>query len=82
MSTATDEAFGPEIIALASEAFRRSWHFIEADPVLAGCDRKALQAELARSILDTAKNGERDLVRIANRAIGRLRATRPGQNGR
>jgi hypothetical protein len=61
--------------AIASEAFSRSWHFIERDPVLAGHDREALQAELALRIqqIMVAEVAERDPLRIANRAIGRLR---------
>ena len=60
---------------VASEAFSRSWHFIERDPVLAGHDREALQAELALRIqqIMAADASERDPLRIANRAIGRLR---------
>jgi hypothetical protein len=34
-----------EASAVASEAFSRSWHFVERDAVLAGHDRKTLQAD-------------------------------------
>ena len=65
----------PDASAIASEAFARSWHFIERDPVLAGHDREALQAELAVQIqhvmMTDAANG--DPLRIANRAIGLVR---------
>jgi hypothetical protein len=64
---------GPEAIAIAAEAFGRSWHFIEQDPVLAGQERQTLKAELARAVLSAAGRGERDHLRIANRAIGELR---------
>jgi hypothetical protein len=64
---------GPEVIAIAVEAFGRSWHFIEQDPVLAGQERQALKAELARAILSAAGRGERDHLRLANRAISELR---------
>jgi hypothetical protein len=65
----------PGVSAIASEAFARSWHFIERDPVLAGYDRETLQAQLAQQIqrLMTADTSERDPLRIANRAIGRVR---------
>jgi hypothetical protein len=65
----------PEVRALASEVFNRSWQFIESDPVLAGEDRQQLQEQLAQAILDVIMScGERNLWVIANRAIGTLRA--------
>jgi hypothetical protein len=65
----------PDASAVASEAFARSWHFIERDPVLARHDRETLQAQLALEIrrLIAADASERDPLRIANRAIGRVR---------
>ena len=65
----------PEASAVASEAFSRSWHFIERDPVLAGHDRETLQAELALQIQEimSASGSESDPLRIANLAIGRVR---------
>jgi hypothetical protein len=70
----------PEVSAVASEVFARSWHFIERDPLLAGHDRETLQAELARRIFEilNAADEERDLSRIANRAIKKVRATLRG----
>ena len=67
--------FAADASVVASEAFSRSWHFIERDPVLAGHDREALQAELALRIRQNvaADASERDPLRIANRAIGSLR---------
>ena len=61
--------------AIASEAFSRSWHFIERDPVLAGHDRETLQAELAVQIQSVMMTDapNRDPLRIANRAISRVR---------
>jgi hypothetical protein len=66
---------GPAVSAIASEAFSRSWHFIERDPVLAGHDRETLQAQLALQIqhIMAADASERDPLRIANRAIGKVR---------
>jgi hypothetical protein len=70
--------------AIASEAFARSWHFIERDPVLSGHDRETLQAELAVQIqyviMTDAANG--DPLRIANRAIGRVREQMRGPERR
>jgi hypothetical protein len=66
----------PQAAAVASEAFSRSWQFIERDPVLAGHERETLQAELAlrvQEIIMSASGSERDPLRVANRAIGRLR---------
>ena len=63
----------PEVATVASHAFHRSWAFIERDPILAGHDRAALQAELAQRIVAIAGTGERDLLRIANHAIALLR---------
>jgi hypothetical protein len=65
----------PGALVVASEAFSRSWHFVERDPVLAGHDREALQAELALRIqqIMAADASQRDPLRIANRAISRLR---------
>jgi hypothetical protein len=75
MSVLGRGGFSREAGAIASEAFSRSWHFIERDPVLAGHDREALQAELALRIqqIMAAHSSERDPLRIANRAIGRMR---------
>jgi hypothetical protein len=67
--------FGPDVEDIASQAFSRSWHFIERDPVLAGHDREALQAELAlriRQALATTPSTS-DPVQIANRAISSVR---------
>ena len=66
---------GPEASAIASEAFSRSWHFIERDPVLAGHDRETLQAQLALQIqkIMMTDASVRDPLHIANRAIFRVR---------
>jgi hypothetical protein len=65
----------PDASSIASEAFSRSWHFIERDPVLAGHDRETLQAKLALQIqrLMVTHASERDPLRLANRAIFSLR---------
>ena len=43
------------------------------DPVLAGEDRLGMQDQLAQLILQLMRGGERNLVVLANRAIGTLR---------
>ena len=64
----------PDVSAIASEAFARSWHFIERDPVLAGHDRDTLKAQLALEIQRAMASAPHlDLLRIANRAIARVR---------
>jgi hypothetical protein len=63
----------PEVRKLASEAFNRCWHFIEQDPVLAGADRPGMQDQLAQLISQLMRDGERNLIVIANRAICTLR---------
>jgi hypothetical protein len=63
----------PELVETAADAFGRSWTFIQHDPLLAGCDRSQLKAELAREILAHADGDDVDPVRLANRAIGSLR---------
>jgi hypothetical protein len=73
MAQSAGYVLGPEAIAIAAEAFGRSWNFIEHDPVLAGQEPQMLKAELARAVLNAAGRGERDQLRLANRAIGELR---------
>ena len=73
MTQSAGYVLGPEAIAIAAEAFGRSWHFIEHDPVLAGQEPQMLKAELARAVLSAAGRGERDHLRLANRAIGEVR---------
>jgi hypothetical protein len=69
--------FDPQALALASEAFSRSWSFVGRDPVFAGCDREALQAELGRVIFELLEQDECAALDIANRAIRRLRERMP-----
>jgi hypothetical protein len=69
----SSDSFEPEVVALATAVFDRSWGFIERDPVLVGEDRQSTQEELARLILVLIRRGEKDLVAIANCAILTLR---------
>jgi hypothetical protein len=63
----------PEVRTLASDVFYRSWDFIERDPVLAGHDRQSMQEQLAELILLLMASGERNMIVLANQAIGTLR---------
>jgi hypothetical protein len=63
----------PEIRLLASEVYNRSWQFLERDPLLAGEDKDNLQERLAELILLLMKEGERNIIAIANKAIAALR---------
>jgi hypothetical protein len=68
-----NDSFEPEVVALATAVFDRSWSFIERDPVLVGEDRQSTEEELARLILRLVRRGEKDMVTIANCAILTLR---------
>jgi len=81
MAQSAGYVLNPEAIAIAAEAFGRSWHFIERDPVLAGQEPQMLKAELARAVLNAAGRGERDQLRLANRAIGEVRQKLERQKG-
>ena len=74
--------FGPESLAIASEAFSASWGFIERDPMFESYDREKLQGELARVILEMLDTGECTFLHIANRAIRRLREQPPEKQTR
>jgi hypothetical protein len=68
-----DVTLDPEIADLVSAAFDRSWQFVKADPELAHVDVNEKRAQLSRCIAHLVQSGERDLWRLANRAIGDLR---------
>jgi hypothetical protein len=72
----------PEVQVITSEVFNRTWQFIERDPVLAGEDRQQMQDQLAQLILLLMRGGERNLIVIANRAIGTLRQQYSARNHR
>ncbi len=63
----------PELHTLASEVFSRSWQFIERDPVLTGEDRQEMQDKLTELILVLMRNGEQNMLVVANQAITALR---------
>jgi hypothetical protein len=71
-----EASLDPEVADLVDAAFVKSWQFVRADPELAHNDRDELRARLAWSLTRLAQNGERDMWRLANGAIGQLRRER------
>jgi hypothetical protein len=65
-----------ETADLVSSAFDKSWQFVRTDPELAHNDMDEMRVRLSRHITRLAQNGERDLWRLANSAIGQLRRER------
>ena len=68
--------FDPETADLVRTAFDKSWQFVKGDPELAHNDVEEMRALLSRHIARFARNGEKDLWRLANSAIGQLRRER------
>jgi hypothetical protein len=66
----------PELAELVEVAFDKSWAFVRTDPELAHNDRDELRTRLVYGLTRLARNGERDLWRLANGAIGQLRRER------
>ena len=66
----------PDTAELVSAAFDKSWQFVKTDPALAHPDPQHMRARLAESLARLAQNGERDMWRLANAAIGQLRRER------
>jgi hypothetical protein len=66
----------PATAELVSAAFDKSWQFVKTDPALAHPDPQQLRARLAESLARLAQDGERDMWRLANAAIGQLRRDR------
>jgi hypothetical protein len=58
---------------LVDAAFEKSWRFVRTDPVLANSDAEVLRTHLSRRLNQLARNGERDVWRLANNAIVELR---------
>jgi hypothetical protein len=76
MSVAWTANLDPKIIALVDTAFDKSWQFVRTDPELAHRDVREMRASLTESLTRLAQNGERDVWRLANGAIGQLRRQR------
>lgn len=68
-----DNATAPEVEVLVRAAFEKSWQFVSTDPVLAHGDVEDLRTRLSKRLTRLAQDGERDLWRLANDAIGDLR---------
>jgi hypothetical protein len=66
--------FDRELLAAVAIAFERSWRFVQHDAPLAHRHVSDLRTSLAKRIVALAKNGERDPLPLANRAIAQLRA--------
>jgi hypothetical protein len=66
----------PNTAELVSAAFEKSWQFVKTDPELAHPDPQHMRTRLAESLARLAQNGERDMWRLANAAIGQLRRER------
>ena len=62
-----------EVEELVHAAFEKSWRFVKTDPVLADGDIEELRTRLSKRLTRLAQNGERDIWRLANGAIGELR---------
>ena len=71
-STALDS----DLSDLVTSAFEKSWQFVRTDPELAHNDMNEMRDLLSWHIDRLAQNGERDLWRLANTAIGQLRRER------
>jgi hypothetical protein len=65
-----------ETADLVSAAFEKSWSFVTTDPKLADDNLEAMRARLSRHLQVLARNGERDMWRLANSAIGEMRRDR------
>ncbi len=71
-----DATLDSEIADLVDLAFAKSWQFVKSDPMLAHADLNELRTRLSSGLARLAQNGERDLWRLANGAIGELRRER------
>jgi tellurite resistance protein len=54
----------------------KGWQFVKTDPELAHGDPQEMRSLLGQNLARLAQNGERDLWRLANAAIGQLRRER------
>jgi hypothetical protein len=70
------ETLDAETADLVSAAFDKSWQFVKTDLELAQGDLDEMRTQLAKSLARLVQNGERDLWRLANGAIGQLRRKR------
>jgi hypothetical protein len=68
-----EKVVAQKVEALLHAAFEKSWQFVSTDPVLAHGDIEELRTRLSTCLSRLAQNGERDIWRLANSAIGELR---------
>ena len=68
-----EKVVADEVEELVHAAFEKSWQFVSTDPVLAHGDIEGLRTRLSNRLSRLAQNGERDIWRLANGAIGELR---------
>lgn len=64
---------GTSLDILLTVAFDKSWRFVEKDPFLAHNPKSLLRSRLQTFLEISVGNGERDLLRLANGAIWKLR---------
>jgi hypothetical protein len=76
MSVTWTANLDPNIVDLVDTAFDKSGQFVRTDPELAHRDLKEMRARLTESLTRLAQDGERDVWRLANGAIGQLRRQR------
>jgi hypothetical protein len=68
-----EKAAAHDVDELVHDAFEKSWQFVSTDPVLAHGNTEELRTRLSKRLKRLAQNGERDVWRLANGAIGELR---------
>ena len=68
-----EQMLAREAEELVHAAFEKSWRFVSTDPVLAQGDLEELRVRLSTRLKRLAQDGERDVWRLANGAIGELR---------
>jgi hypothetical protein len=76
MARTWDANLDPKVAELVNAAFDKSWQFVKTDPELAHADLQEMRTRLGQNLARLAQNGERDLWRLANAAIGQLRRER------
>src|SRR5260221_14458696 len=81
MARTWDANLDPKVAELVNAAFDKSWQFVKTDPELAHADLQEMRTRLGQNLARLAQNGERDLWRLANAAIGQLRRERSAAQG-
>ena len=69
----TNHAFQPETVEALAMAFQRAWRFMAQDLHFTRTDPALLQARLAACLMELCADGENDPLRLANRAVVRMR---------